>query len=136
MSKATRRLSTPSGTASSVNRRSLIAGIAASAASTTASAAPVSADAELLAMIERHDALWTLTDRLAALGDAGADTAEYADANEEAADLERWIAATPAFTPAGLAGKRRVVERAEFDDDYDIIATILRLDAARVHAAS
>jgi hypothetical protein len=29
-----------------------------------------------------------------------------------------------------------VIERAEFDDDYDIIATILELDAARVHTAA
>jgi hypothetical protein len=98
-------------------------------------AAPVSPDAGLLEMVARHDHLWDLTDHLAALGDAGTDTAEYIDALAEAADLERRIAATPAFTPAGLAGKQRVVERAEFDDDNGIIAAILRIDTARIAAA-
>ena len=41
------------------------------------------------------------------------------------------ILAIPAFTEEGLA-----VERACFDDDYDIIATILWLDAERVVAAA
>jgi hypothetical protein len=139
MRKANPCSTTPSGTTSHINRRSVIGGLAASAASTTAMAARgVSADANLNAMVERHDALWTLTDRLyAALGDAGTDTAEYADANEEAADLERLIAATPAFTPAGLAGKRRMVDRAEMEssDDLGLIETILQLDAERVAAA-
>jgi len=100
-------------------------------------AAPVSPDAGLLEMVARHDHLWDLTDHLAALGDAGTDTAEYIDALAEAADLERRIAATPAFTPAGLAGKRRMVDRAEMEssDDLGLIETILQLDAERVAAA-
>jgi hypothetical protein len=106
MSKATRRFSTPTETTSSVNRRSLIAGLAATAAPTTAMAAPISPDTNLNAMVARHDELWDLTDRLAALGNAGTDTEEYADAVDEAADLERRIAATPAYTADGLAGKR------------------------------
>ena len=38
------------------------------------------------------------------------------------AGLWRTIAAMPAFTSAGLAGKRRFIRRAEFDDDEGIIA--------------
>jgi hypothetical protein len=38
----------------------------------------------------------------------------------------------PAFRSAGLAGKRRFIRRAEFDDDEGIIAAVLQLDAARV----
>jgi hypothetical protein len=132
--------STPTGTTSHINRRTVITGaIAASATSTTAMAAPIQDDAELLAMIERHDELWDLTDRIyAALSDAGTYTPEYDDASAEAVGLERWIVATPAFTPAGLAGKRRVIERANMEpsDDFGIIEAILQLDAERIAAAA
>ena len=50
----------------------------------------------------------------------------------EACRLEVKITAMPAFTSEGLAGKRRVVSRAEFDDDDGIVAAIIENDAARV----
>ena len=52
----------------------------------------------------------------------------------EACRLEVKITAMPAFTSEGLAGKRRVVSRAEFDDDDGIVAAILALDAERIAA--
>jgi hypothetical protein len=90
-------------------------------------------DAHLLEMIRRNDEVWTEWDLL-----AGADEADpRIDAlSNESAQLEREILATPAFTDAGLAGKRRIVERAELSawDDLKIIDVIFQLDAERIAA--
>ena len=80
-------------------------------------------DAGLLDLVARHDALFIICD-----GDAEPTTEELA----ELCDLERQIVARPCFTGPGLAGKQRVVARAAFDDDDQIIAEIMRLDVERV----
>ena len=80
-------------------------------------------DADLLAMIARHDQLWEITE---------AEAPNPPGIIRELCDLELTIAATPAFTVQGLDSKRRVVDRAEFDDADGIIDEILRLDAERV----
>lgn len=79
-------------------------------------------DAELLALIERHDVLFPLYE---------ADEESNISIAELCA-LELTIAATPAFTAAGLERKRRVIARASFDDVDGIVAEILRQDAERV----
>ncbi|MGJ5082738.1 hypothetical protein [Bradyrhizobium sp. HKCCYLS3013] len=83
-------------------------------------------DNELLAMAARHDALWGRC--------GGATEAIDGAALDALCTLERHLVATPAFSQAGLAAKRRVVERAAFDDGDGIIAAILALDAERVGA--
>ncbi|OKO87706.1 hypothetical protein AC629_12850 [Bradyrhizobium sp. NAS80.1] len=88
-------------------------------------------------MIKRHDEIWAETDRLSDLAEKARSLhpgPRYSVLVTEASDLEPRIAATPAFTAAGLTGKRRVIGRAEFDDDDRIIAAILKLDAERVAA--
>jgi hypothetical protein len=86
-------------------------------------------DAELLTMVERHDHLWALcTPQACENGEANA----FMD---ECLQLEMRIIATPVFTPEGLAGKQRVVEHAELDDDEAVVAAILRADAERIAAA-
>lgn len=80
-------------------------------------------DAELLAACQRHGALWQQW---------GEDAPP--ELIHEACELELKIVATPVFTPKGLAAKRRVVRRAEFNDNDGIIATILQLDVQRVGA--
>lgn len=83
----------------------------------------LSTDTDLLALVARHDHLWSqLTERAPKTLIA------------TVCHLEIEIAATPAFTPEGLAGKRRVIERANFHDDEGVIAAGLRLDAKRVFA--
>ena len=83
-------------------------------------------DAELLAMVERHDHLWALcTPQACESGEANA----FMD---ECLQLEVRIIATPVFTPEGLAGKQRVVERAELDDGEAVVAAILQADEERV----
>jgi hypothetical protein len=37
---------------------------------------------------------------------------------------------------AGLAGKQRVIERAEFDDFDGVVATIMQVDAERIADAA
>jgi hypothetical protein len=76
-------------------------------------------DAELLAMVERHDHLWTLcTPQACESGEANA----FMD---ECLQLEARIIGTPVSTPEGLAGKQRVVERAELDDGEAAVAANL-----------
>jgi len=83
-------------------------------------------DAELLAMVERHDHLWALcTPQACESGEANA----FMD---ECLQLEVRIIARPVFTPEGLAGKQRVVERAELDDGEAVVAAILQADEERV----
>jgi hypothetical protein len=84
-------------------------------------------------MVNRHDDLWSEWDRLAKVNEDDPRTLAII---EEASELERWIVATPASTPAGLAGKRRVIDRAEMEssDDLGLIETILELDAERIAA--
>ncbi|AHY52480.1 hypothetical protein [Bradyrhizobium japonicum] len=89
-------------------------------------------DAALLAMVDQHDALWGEWDRITDFG-KNEDPRTRA-LSDECYELERKITATPAFTREGLAGKRRVIRRAEFEDDSGVIATILELDAERVAA--
>jgi len=82
-------------------------------------------DAELMAMIERHDYLWALWTPWRAESSGGDDIMR------ECGDLERKILATPVFTAAGLAGKKRVIERAALDDDDGNVAAVLKADAER-----
>jgi hypothetical protein len=50
-------------------------------------------------------------------------------------ELARRIIATPAHTSEALAGKRRTVQHANYDDgDSLIISTILDMDAERIDA--
>jgi hypothetical protein len=88
------------------------------------------ADASLIAMTQRLDEIWSEWDR------ADEDDPRVAAFCDEAGELERTILATPAFTDEGLAGKRRIVERAELSewDDLEIIDVIFRLDAERIAA--
>jgi hypothetical protein len=80
-------------------------------------------------MVERHDHLWALcTPQACESGEANA----FMD---ECLQLEVPIIGTPAFTPEGLAGKQRVVERAELDDDEAVVAAILQADAERIAVA-
>jgi len=92
-------------------------------------------DADLLAMISRHDALWRRTDEIAALNPSAKDLGrEHSDAIHELVGLERRIAATPAYTRKALAGKRRVMKRAAFEDNDLIIDAIIQTDSDRVGA--
>jgi hypothetical protein len=135
LSKANRRLSTPSGTTSPINRRSVITGIiTAAAASTTAMATPMSADTDLLAMVNRHDGLWAEWDRLAKVDE---DDPRIPALSDETSELAKRIVVTPAHTVEGLNGKVRVVALEELEswDDIGLIEIILQLDAERVAAA-
>ena len=88
-------------------------------------------DAELLAMIQRHDTLWVEWDR------AEEDDPRTSEFCEECCELELRVVATPAFTRQGLQGKRRVAKRAEqLHDDYGLLDQILQNDAERVAAGS
>jgi hypothetical protein len=92
-------------------------------------------DAALLAAILRHDALWREWDHLA---EADENDHRIDRLASECCELEKQITATPAFTHAGLAGKRRVVELAELAqwDGLDLIETIFKLDAERIAATA
>ena len=90
-------------------------------------------DAGLLAMITRHDFLWAEWDRVARVNDHDPRVVAI---GEECSKLEPRIVATRAFTAAGLSGKRRVVERAELEDDFGIIETIFDLDEERIAATA
>jgi hypothetical protein len=94
----------------------------------------VTPDTTLHEMIARLDRLWGQSDHLAEIDDDGP---EYDAICRKCAELERIILVTPAFTAAGAAGKRRVVERAELAefDDLGLIDIIFALDAERVAAA-
>jgi hypothetical protein len=87
-------------------------------------------DAHLLEMIRRDHEIWTEWDLLDEK-DSRVDAL-----STESTELEREILVTPAFTADGLAGKRRIVERAELSawDDLEIIDVIFRLDAERIAA--
>lgn len=121
-------------TQDTVNRRSLLGGLAASAASTTASAAPVLPDAELLALVNRHDQLWAEWNRLAKVDERDP---RIRALSEETSELARQIVVTPAHTAEGLNGKVRVIEVEELEswDDLGLIAEILEHDAERIAAA-
>jgi hypothetical protein len=85
-------------------------------------------DAELITKVRRHDLLWQTWPP------EGGASKEHLD---ETCDLELQILATPAFTRQGLAGKRRVAERAaQFHDDEcgQLLEEIMRNDAERVAA--
>jgi hypothetical protein len=88
-------------------------------------------DAELMAIIRRHEALWTEWDL------ADDDDPRIPTFCRECVELERKIVATPAFTADGLDGKRRVAELAELQswDDLGIVDTIFALDGERVVSA-
>jgi hypothetical protein len=79
-------------------------------------------DARLLALVERHDALW------AAWPPEGA-TAEVL---AEICAIEPLIMAMPVFSKEGLAAKMRVIERTELFDADDIVDAILQLDKERI----
>jgi hypothetical protein len=89
-------------------------------------------DAGLLAMIRRHDELWAAWDSIVKVDE---DDPRIDGLSSECWNLERRIVATAAFTSDGLIGKRRVVDRAELEDDHGIVETIFSLDTERVAAA-
>jgi hypothetical protein len=91
-------------------------------------------DAALIAMVQRHDAIFEEWDRLAKVDE---DDPRIAPLSTESTELEVRIVATPAFTAQGLDGKRRIVLRAELEcwDDLGIIDMIFTLDAERISAA-
>jgi hypothetical protein len=67
-----------------------------------------SPDASLIAMIVRHDELWAQWDRLAKLDE---DDPRISALSDECSRLEPTIIATPAYTKAGLAAKRRLIAK-------------------------
>jgi hypothetical protein len=77
-------------------------------------------------MAQRHDALWTEWEGL------GDKDPRLDGVCHEACELERVIAATPAFTAAGHLARRRVLERAEFDDGDGILTLTLENEAKRI----
>jgi hypothetical protein len=103
-------------------------------------------DAELLAMIERHDKLWTIWDDNARAADVAWQRGDRREARKlendprldpirsETRELEYRIVTTSAFTNRGLAGKKRVAKRACFSDREGIVAAGLEFDAERVAA--
>jgi|GEM_PF-3878316 len=94
-----------------------------------------SPDAALFEIIRRHDHAWKLMDDLyASGGDDATDTPEYRAASHEAIDLEFEIVLIPAYTRRGLAGKRRVMDQASFEDNCGFFDWVLERDAERVAA--
>ena len=83
-------------------------------------------DRELLELVAEHDQLFE-----ACGADDDADVP--ADAVTRMCELEILIAAKPAHTDAGLAGKLKAIQRAEFDYHlHNVIRKILKEDRARV----
>ncbi|MGA7071776.1 hypothetical protein [Bradyrhizobium sp.] len=101
---------------------------------TTRSPTNQNLDAALIAMVQRHDAIFEEWDRLV---EGDEDDPRIAALSGESCDIERKIVATPAFTQEGLDAKWRVLTRAELEafDDLGIIDMILTLDAERVGTA-
>jgi len=100
-------------------------------------------DAELRAMIKRHDDLWAQWGRLIKQDE---DDPRISRLSSECCELEPIIVATPALTRAGLAAKRRVIDKVEYaavngnpdlatGDVAELVAAILAVDAERVAAA-
>jgi hypothetical protein len=89
----------------------------------------INPDAELIALVRQHDRLWAEWDQTEE-GDRRA--GELSCACDQ---IERRVVLMPAFTMHSLAGKRRVLRRAAFDDLDGAIARILQVDAERVAAA-
>ena len=98
-------------------------------------------DAELLAMIQRHETLWSEWECLAQEHE---DDPRISPISEECAELEPRIIATPAHTEAGLAGKKHVIRVTGYagragspgaGDVDELVDVILKLDAARIAAA-
>jgi hypothetical protein len=71
-------------------------------------------DAELLAMIQRHDLLWAEWDRIV-LVDKNEDDPRTSELSDQCSDLERRIFVTPAHTARGLAAKRRIIKLTNFE---------------------
>jgi hypothetical protein len=101
------------------------------------------ADANLLAMINRHAELWEEWDRRAK---ADEDDPRIPEISEDCSALEPLIIATPAHTEQGLAGKRRLLEVTQYagregrhesaiGEVAEQVEAILALDDERVKAA-
>ena len=100
-------------------------------------------DAALRATIKRHDDLWARWGRLAKENE---DDPRIPDLSSACCELEPIIVATPAHTRAGLAAKRRVIDKvgyAAVNGNPDLatgevsalVAAILAVDAERIAAA-
>ncbi|WP_407152244.1 hypothetical protein [Bradyrhizobium sp. ORS 86] len=92
-------------------------------------------DAALLALIARHDQMWTRIDAFHAEEDSQmCGCPEHVALAHAAEQLAVQIIATPCSTRQAVAGKLRVAHHEDFDHD---IATqiMLRHDLARVEAA-
>jgi hypothetical protein len=89
-------------------------------------------DAELIAMIERHDQLW---DEWGWIKDGDP---RIADIGVETTNLEYEIMATPPLTPKGAATKNRwTADHADIVYGLDmesLVATMLEFDAKRIAA--
>jgi len=86
------------------------------------------ADAELLTMIKRHELQWTECGRL------DEDDPRLDEVSSERVDLAFQIVITPAHTPRGLAGKRRVISLEELEDNQGFFDWVLARDAERIAA--
>ncbi|HLZ03424.1 MAG TPA: hypothetical protein VKR55_14895 [Bradyrhizobium sp.] len=100
-------------------------------------------DAELLAMIQRHDQAWS---RWGQLAKENEDDPRIDALSDECGKLEPLIVATPASTAEGLTGKRRIVAKVGYagingnpglacGDLGELVEAILMLDADRIAAA-
>jgi len=100
-------------------------------------------DAALRAMIKRHDQLWARWGRLIKQNE---DDARIPELSSACCELEPIIVTAPALTRAGLAAKRRVIDKVGYaavngkpdlatGDVAELVAAILAVDAERVAAA-
>jgi hypothetical protein len=84
-------------------------------------------DTDLLALCKRHDALWAQLN-------TAVEPSGWLELSREADQIERRVVGIPATTRKGLAGKRRVLRRADFSDDDGVIESTLLFDRQRVEA--
>ena len=92
-------------------------------------------DADLLLLIDRHRRLWGEWDRLHPVDE---DHPEIERIWYQVLDAARAVVLTPAFTAAGLDGKREVVRLNEMDtgDVHGLVAFALHMDEHRLAAAT
>jgi hypothetical protein len=94
-------------------------------------------DAMMLALIDRHTALW---DEWGGLMRQDENDPRLGGLSDECDKLEHRIIAMPAHTAAGLAGKVALITNVDFTDscgaDIDMLVdAILEVDEARIAAA-
>jgi hypothetical protein len=85
-------------------------------------------DTDLINLCQRHDVLWAQLN-------VADEPPGWRELSREADEIERRIVGMPAHTRKGLAGKRRVLRRADFDDGDGVIASTLLFDRERVEAS-